>query len=310
MKDNFMISNLVSYNLNRAYNSILCFRLKVKKKLGWGNFSTVWQCKHLDKQMQVAVKVNKSDKEVADMARDEIKLLKCIGKAAAGAHEGSKHVLRLVGQFEVEGPNGLHVCLSLELLGCSLLRCYKPGKEGMPLAKVREVMAQVMEGLDFLHTKARIIHTDIKPENILLAEPGTSGLPENETPLKVKIGDLGSACWTTRRFSVSIGTREYRAPEALLGVEEYGPEVDVWAAACTAFELATGEYLFKPKERQGLSRDEDHMLRITELVGHLPRSIIKSGCWGSKFYAGRRLKNVDQRNIKPYSLFQVRNFGL
>ena len=180
----------------------------------------------------------------------------------------------------------------------------------MPLAKVREVMAQVMEGLDFLHTKARIIHTDIKPENILLAEPGTSGLPENQTPLKVKIGDLGSACWTNRRFSVSIGTREYRAPEALLGVEKYGPEVDVWAAACTAFELATGEYLFKPKERQGLSRDEDHFLRITELVGHLPRSIIKSGCLGSKFYEGRRLKNVDQRIIKAFSLFQVRNFCL
>ena len=265
----------------------------------------MWQCKDLVRQTQVAVKVNKSDKVVAEMAKDEVKLLQCIGKASA-AHSGSKFVLQLVGHFEVDGPNGRHICLTLELLGCNLLRCYKPGQEGMPLARVKEVMAQVMEGLDFLHTKPRIIHTDIKPENILLAEPGTSRLPNNEAPLKVKIGDLGSACWTTKRFSESIGTREYRAPEALLGVKDYGPEVDVWAAACTAFELATGQYLFKPKERGGWNKDEDHLLLITELLGELPRSIIKAGRMGPRFYEGRRLKNVDRGIIKAYSLFQVR----
>ena len=159
-----------------------------------------------------------------------------------------------------------------------------------------------------MHTKAKIIHTDIKPENILLVDPGTSGLPDNKARLKVKIGDLGSACWTTKRFSVSIGTREYRAPEALLEVEDYGPEVDVWAAACTAFELATGQYLFKPKERQGWNKDEDHLCLITELVGELPRSIIKAGFLGSKYYEGRTLKNVGV--IKSFNLIQVRKSTL
>ena len=265
----------------------------------------MWQCKDLVKGTQVAVKVNKSHEDVTEMAEDEIKLLQCIGKAS-GTHSGSKYVMRLVGQFGVEGPNGWHICLALELLGCSLLKCYKPEEGGMPLVKVREVMAQVMEGLDFLHTKAKIIHTDIKPENILLAEPGTSGLPNSEAPLKVKIGDLGSACWTTKRFSVSIGTREYRAPEALLGVEDYGPEVDVWAAACTAFELATGRYLFKPRNRTEWNKEEDHLLLITELVGELPRSVIMAGSSGSRYYEGRRLKNVDQGVLKAVSLFQVR----
>merc|ERR1719462_494358 len=280
-------------------------RLKVVRKLGWGNFSTVWQCKDQVENSQVAVKVNKSHRDVTEMAEDEIKLLKCIGKAST-SHPGSKHVLRLVEHFEVEGPNGRHVCISLQLLGYSLLRCYKHGQEGMPLEKVKEVMNQVMLGLDFLHTKAKIIHTDIKPENILLSEPGAVDLSSiGGSLLKVKIGDLGSACWTTKRFSVSIGTREYRAPEALLGVEDYGTEVDVWAAACTAFELATGEYLFKPKEREEWSRDEDHLLRITELVGHLPKAVIKAGFRGPTYYKGRKLKNIDQGILRPYSLFQV-----
>ena len=42
--------------------------------------------------------MNKSDKEVAEMAMDEIKLLQCIGKASDAQHAGSKHVLRLVGR--------------------------------------------------------------------------------------------------------------------------------------------------------------------------------------------------------------------
>ena len=276
----------------------------MEKKLGWGNFSTVWQCSELDKETQVAVKVNKSHEEVAEMAKDEIKLLQRIGKTSA-SHNGGKFLLQLVEHFEVEGPNGRHICLALELLGCSLLRCYKPGREGMPLDKVKGVMGQVMQGLDFLHTKAMIIHTDIKPENLLVVQPGATGLPNSGAPLRVKIGDLGSACWTDKRFSVSIGTREYRAPEALLGVEHYGTGVDVWAAACTAFELATGEYLFKPKVRGGWSKEEDHLLLITEAVGDLPSSIIKAGELGSKYYQDRRLKNVEPEIIKPYPLFQV-----
>ena len=146
------------------------------RKLGWGNFSTVWQCKDLVENSQVAVKVNKSHRDVTEMAEDEIKLLKCIGKAST-SHPGSKHVLRLVEHFEVEGPNGRHVCLSLQLLGYSLLRCYKPGQEGMPLEKVKEVMNQVMLGLDFLHTKANIIHTDISLKTFFLPSLGPSASP-------------------------------------------------------------------------------------------------------------------------------------
>ena len=83
----------------------------MEKKLGWGNFSTVWQCKDLVNRTQVAVKVNKSHKDVAEMAKDEIKLLQCIGKASA-THSGSKFVMRLVGQFKLYtdssplSPNG------------------------------------------------------------------------------------------------------------------------------------------------------------------------------------------------------------
>ena len=89
--------------------------------------------------------------------------------------------------------------------------------------KVKEVMSQVMKGLDFLHSSAGIIHNDVKPENILLVKAGKQNFSDEGLPLRVKIADLGGACWTNERFSVEIGTRQYRAPEVLVGVQDYGP---------------------------------------------------------------------------------------
>ena len=219
----------------------------MKEKLGWGAFSTVWRCSDQKEGQDVAVKVTKSDKETTEQVTDEIELLKAVGKVET-EHTGKENVMRLLGSFSVAGENGSHLCLAMELLGANLLKCLD-NRMGMCLSNVKVVMHQVLQGLDFLHTQAGIIHTDIKPENILLVDPGIRDLSLPVEGLKVKIADLGSGCWVERHFSLSIGTTEYRGPELLLGLEGteeqqlggYGPPVDVWAAACLAFELSTGE---------------------------------------------------------------------
>ncbi len=63
--------------------------------------------------------------------------------------------------------------------------------------------------------------------------------------LRVKIADLGNACWTYHHFTEDIQTRQYRSLEVLIGAG-YGPPADIWSTACMAFELATGDYLFEP----------------------------------------------------------------
>ena len=77
----------------------------MEKKLGWGNFSTVWQCSELDKETQVAVKVNKSHEEVAEMVKDEIKLLQRIGKTSA-SHNGGKFCCSWWNTLRWRGPMG------------------------------------------------------------------------------------------------------------------------------------------------------------------------------------------------------------
>lgn len=65
-------------------------------------------------------------------------------------------------------------------------------------------------------------------------------------------------------------TRQYRAPEVLLGID-YDATTDLWSAACMFFELATGDFLFDPKSRKAeWSTDEDQLALISELLGSLP----------------------------------------
>lgn len=57
----------------------------------------------------------------------------------------------------------------LQVLGCNLLKLIiRSNYQGLPLEIVRMITRQVLEGLQYLHEKCNIIHTDIKPENVLV----------------------------------------------------------------------------------------------------------------------------------------------
>ncbi|XP_068639895.1 uncharacterized protein [Aristolochia californica] len=107
------------------------------------------------------------------------------------------------------------------------------------------------------------------------------GISENKKSLegidmRCKIVDFGNACWFDQQFSEAVQTRQYRAPEVILG-SGYSSSVDMWSLACIAFELATGDMLFIPKDGHGYDEDEDHLALMMELLGKMPRKIAISG---------------------------------
>lgn len=117
-------------------------RYIVLRKLGWGHFSTVWLAKALDADgaaSYVAIKFVKSNKHYLEAALDEILLLQTINQPLRGdhltraqrlyfkqfaftndeptGHPGYKHVMKLLDNFEIVGPNGNHICMVFEVLG-------------------------------------------------------------------------------------------------------------------------------------------------------------------------------------------------
>ena len=90
----------------------------------------------------------------------------------------------------------------------------------------------------------------------------------------------------THHFTEDIQTRQYRSLEVLLGAG-YGSPADIWSAACMAFELATGDYLFEPHSGEDYSRDEDHLAHVIELIQPIPRHIAFSGKYSREFFNKR-----------------------
>jgi len=148
-------------------------RYHVIRKLGWGHFSTVWLCWDLTDKKFVALKVVKSASHYTETALDEIKLLKCVREADESDSLRERTVM-LLDDFKISGVNGTHVCMVFEVLGHNLLKfIIRNNYQGMPLQNVKIMMKQVLEGLHYLHTKCQIIHTDIKPENVLVCVDDT-----------------------------------------------------------------------------------------------------------------------------------------
>uniref|UniRef100_A0A8C9P3Y1 non-specific serine/threonine protein kinase n=1 Tax=Spermophilus dauricus TaxID=99837 RepID=A0A8C9P3Y1_SPEDA len=116
----------------------------------------------------VALKVVKSAGHYTETAVDEIKLLKCV-RDSDPSDPKRETIVQLIDDFRISGVNGVHVCMVLEVLGHQLLKwIIKSNYQGLPVPCVKSIVRQVLHGLDYLHTKCKIIHTDIKPENILL----------------------------------------------------------------------------------------------------------------------------------------------
>ncbi|VWU52814.1 serine/threonine protein kinase, partial [Hepatocystis sp. ex Piliocolobus tephrosceles] len=187
--------------VDEIYNN----RYRIEGKLGWGHFSTVWVATDLKSKplKYVAVKFQKGSKPYIESAKYEINYLKTVKvnsfdpswvelkeqqRETLFHYNMTKGVVSFIDSFEHHGPNGTHICMVFEFMGPNLLSLIKYyDYKGIPLNLVRKIATHVLIGLEYLHDVCKIIHTDIKPENVLVSplvsipRPRPVGADETET---------------------------------------------------------------------------------------------------------------------------------
>ncbi|GIX60906.1 serine/threonine protein kinase [Babesia caballi] len=143
--------------------------------------------------------------------------------------------------------------------------------------------------------RKRPVHVRTKEGLMQLKPPDLSFFDSPDAVFK--ICDLGNSCWISQHFTDEIQTRQYRCPEAILRVG-YDQSADLWSLACIVFELITGDYLFDPHGSSSEERDLNHLQLIVELLGPIPRTMIKAS---ARFHDKEREIN----DVNPWPLESV-----
>ena len=161
-----------------------------------------------------------------------------------------------------------HLCIAFELLSSNLYEfCKTNGFRGLSLGLCRRFAGQLLRSLRFLRAQ-RIIHCDLKPENVLLERPNKSA---------IKLVDFGSSCFEDERAYTYIQSRFYRAPEVILGTP-YDQGIDMWSLGCVLAELYAGRPLF-PGENEA-----EQLARIMEVIGAPPPSALADATRAETFF--------------------------
>ncbi|KAI9734682.1 MAG: U4/U6 small nuclear ribonucleoprotein prp4 [Cirrosporium novae-zelandiae] len=262
-------------------------RYRVQANLGKGMFSGVVRALDSKSNKLVAIKLIRNNETMRKAGMKEIEILQNLCDADP---EDKKHIVRLERHFDHKG----HLCMVFENLSINLREVLKKfGRDiGINLKAVRAYAQQMFLGLSLLR-KCKILHADLKPDNILV----------NEFRNVLKICDLGSASDASENeITQYLVSRFYRAPEIILGMP-YDFAIDMWSIGCTLFELYTGKILFT-------GRTNNQMLRaIIECRGKLSHKMLRKAQFAPLHFDDLlNFRSVEKDSLTGKDVVKMMNF--
>ncbi|MCP9000163.1 Stk1 family PASTA domain-containing Ser/Thr kinase [Pseudarthrobacter sp. RMG13] len=206
---------------DRLVGTLVDNRYAVRSKLARGGMSTVYLATDLRLERDVALKVLHPH-----LATDETFLDRLGREAKAAAKLSHAHVVGVLDQ----GNDGQTAYLVMEHIKGHTLRDVIRSKGALPPRLALALIDPVVQGLGAAHA-AGLIHRDVKPENVLIADDG-----------RIKIGDFGLARAVTTSTSTGtlIGTVGYLSPELVLG-KQADTRSDIYSVGIMLYEMLTGQ---------------------------------------------------------------------
>jgi len=187
--------------------------LQYMNVIGHGNGGTVHKAFHVPSQKTIALKIIPLDitEEIQQQILSELNIL-------FTCH--SMFIIEFYGAFFIE--NKISICTEY-MDGGSIDRYGR-----IPQNVLSRIAVAVVKGLQYLWN-LKIIHRDVKPNNILVNTAG-----------QVKLCDFGVSIQLVNSIAKTyVGTNCYMAPERILG-DEYGIHSDVWSLGLSLVEMSTG----------------------------------------------------------------------
>ncbi len=208
--------------------TLLAGKYRLEKLLGTGGMGAVYEGLHEGVMKRFAIKVLR-----AEAFHDEASRGRFTKEAQAAARMEHPNVVAV---FDVGETDDSAPFMVMELLrGRSLFDVLDGGRLPVPLAV--DIACEVLSALECAH-RAGIVHRDVKPANVFLAE-------KSDGSTMVKVLDFGVAKFAeTDEVSLTqsgaiVGTPLYMAPEQFLADREVDARADVWAVGATLFQMLT-----------------------------------------------------------------------
>jgi serine/threonine-protein kinase len=200
-------------------------RYQVHSRVARGGMSTVYLATDLRLDRDVALKVLHPH-----LATDNSFVQRLGSEAKTAARLSHPHVVGVLDQ----GNDGQLAYLVMEYISGHTLRDVLREHGALAPRLALAYLDAVVEGLGAAHA-AGLVHRDVKPENVLLADDG-----------RIKIGDFGlaRAVTTTTNTGTLLGTVAYISPELVNG-EPADARSDIYSAGIMLYEMLTGHQPFR-----------------------------------------------------------------
>ena len=198
---------------------------EILELLGQGGMGAVYKARQTNLRRLVAIKTLQPG-----LASEAEYVQRFHNEAVAAAALNHPNLVQVYAAGET---NGIH-WFAMEYVEGESVQARMKRQSRLSAEEALAICMHVASGLEYGWRKARLIHRDIKPDNIFLSMDG-----------EVKLGDLGLAKSTSQEQSLtmtgaSMGTPNYISPEQAEGAKEIGIGTDIYSLGCSLFHMIAG----------------------------------------------------------------------